>query len=63
MDELNIYSQNVNGLNDKRKRQTVHNYLVKKHKGIILLQETHATKQQEKSYEDMVVQIVGVWLP
>ena len=47
MDDLNIISQNVNGLNNCVKRKKILQQL-KKEKDILFLQESHSTQEEHK---------------
>ena len=50
VDILNLYSLNVRGLQGAQKTKKVFNWLQKFDKGIILLQETHTSQLDEKSW-------------
>ena len=48
---LNISSFNCRGIRDKTKRILIFNWLQKSYPGIILLQETHSVKEDEKQWK------------
>lgn len=50
-ESLTINSFNTRGLGDKVKRKLVFDWLKEQHKGIILLQETHSTPDQEVAWK------------
>lgn len=50
-ESITINSFNTRGLGDKVKRKLVFDWLKEQHKGIILLQETHSTPDQEVAWE------------
>ena len=52
MTSIKICTFNVRGLNDRKKRRDVFNYLHKKKYDICLLQETHCTKTKENIWEN-----------
>lgn len=45
---LKIWSWNINGMNDKKKRNKIEQYLKKKNLDIICLQETHVARRHRK---------------
>lgn len=49
--ELNIASFNVNGLRNEKKRRAIFNYLHDHKHNIVLLQETHSTKNEAKRWK------------
>ena len=53
MDNLNIYSLNVNGLRDKSKCRTVLTYIKNNLKGIIMLQETQTCTDIEDVWKEI----------
>ena len=50
-DTLKITSFNVRGLGDKLKRNSIFEFLKKKHKGVVFLQETHTNKNSERLWK------------
>ena len=50
---IKLCSLNVNGLRDHKKCQTVLTYLTSKCKGVIMLQETHTSVIDEKTWSDI----------
>ena len=48
---LTITSLNVNGLSDEKKRTNIYQFLKNKTADIILLQETHSTKENETKWQ------------
>lgn len=50
-DELKIFSYNVRGLGEKRKRLSIFRFLKANYKGIIFLQETHSTRNIENLWK------------
>ena len=53
MSGVEICSLNVNGLRDKIKCQTVLSFFKRKYKGVIMLQETHSVKKDEKTWSEL----------
>lgn len=47
-----IYSLNVNGIGDNKKRKAIFRSLHKVKKGIFLLQETHSSKESENIWRN-----------
>ena len=52
MSNLKLFSFNVRGINDKKKRRDVFNWLRKKNCDIYFLQETHSTKSVEQLWQN-----------
>lgn len=46
--KLNLHSLNVRGISNEKKRKLLFQWLKKNYPGIVLLQETHSTEQNEK---------------
>ncbi len=47
--KIDIFSFNTRGLNDEKKRRGVFKWIKSLYKGIVLLQETHSTRVDEKN--------------
>ena len=53
MNVIQFCSLNVNGLRGWKKQQAVLEYLKHKHKGVLMLQETHTDQESEKYWSEI----------